>query len=87
MESEETSEEEDPIHLRIGESRNLAFALVEQIVEFDSMEYSECGGWICDGWPRTKEQVMLLEFRLQGPMCNGVLDQDPESFELLVKEI
>ena len=44
------------------------------------MEYSECGGWICDGWPRTKEQVMLLEFRLRGPMCNGVLDQDPESF-------
>ena len=62
MESEETAEEEDPIYLRIGESRNLAFALVEQVVELDSMEYSECGGWICDGWPRTKEQVMLLEF-------------------------
>ena len=77
---EEEEEGKEPLYMRIARSRNLTFALVEQIVEYDSKKYNECGGWICDGWPCNNEQVMLLEFRLRGPICDGVLDQDPESF-------
>jgi hypothetical protein len=77
---EEEEEGKEPLYMRIARSRNLTFALVEQIVEYDLKKYNECGGWICDGWPCNNEQVMLLEFRLRGPICDGVLDQDPESF-------
>jgi hypothetical protein len=67
-------------YAKLIDSRNLAFALVEQIVEADKCSYPECGGWLCDGWPVNLEQARLLEFKLRGPICEGVLDQDPTAF-------